>query len=400
MSATQRLILSQPKHKFDSPLNPGRLNIDEKIRSNLFAWRGQFSPQLIESLISCYAESEDVILDPFAGSGTVLYEAALLGHEVHGYELNPAAATLARAYLLLNRTRDEQKEILSTVERLLQGLQPRDPFEVTDLVDCSATNDMRIVMEAFVVFLDLQERAYSPEDIWAKWRSFRRVLDEVCVANGKRITAGIADARRLPVRDATFDFVVTSPPYINVFNYHHNYRGSVEALGWQPLVVAKSEIGANRKFRQNRFLTVAQYCLDMALALAELRRVLKPHGKVLMIVGRESQVQKTSFFNAAIVNRLATTVVGYKNVLTQERVFKNKFGQSIREDLLHLVVSGTKSSNAREIDEGARTVGRDVLVDGLNRVPDERRFFLEEAIASCGDVSVSPYFISERSRTY
>lgn len=52
------------------------LNIDNKTRSNLFAWNGQFSPQFVETLLSHYAQVGDVVVDPFAGSGTTLCEAA------------------------------------------------------------------------------------------------------------------------------------------------------------------------------------------------------------------------------------------------------------------------------------------------------------------------------------
>jgi DNA modification methylase len=100
------------------------------------------------------------------------------------------------------------------------------------------------------------------------------------------------DARLIPLEEGEVDFVITSPPYINVFNYHQKYRRSVEALGWDLLRVAQSEIGANRKHRQNRFLTVIQYCLDMTDVLSELKRVCKEGSRLVMIVGRESNVRK------------------------------------------------------------------------------------------------------------
>src|SRR5947208_12976005 len=101
------------------------------------------------------------------------------------------------------------------------------------------------------------------------------------------------DARRLPIQDGLIGLVITSPPYINVFNYHQQYRASVEALGWDLLEVARSEIGSNRKHRGNRFLTVIQYCLDMTDAILELRRVCTDGARIILVVGRESNVRKT-----------------------------------------------------------------------------------------------------------
>ena len=53
-----------------------RLDIVEKERTSALPWRGQFSPQLIEYLLSKHCKKGDYVLDPFCGSGTVLLEAA------------------------------------------------------------------------------------------------------------------------------------------------------------------------------------------------------------------------------------------------------------------------------------------------------------------------------------
>jgi hypothetical protein len=50
---------------FTRELSPKLLNIEDKNRSNLFAWRGQFSPQLIQYLLDAYCLPGSVVLDPF-----------------------------------------------------------------------------------------------------------------------------------------------------------------------------------------------------------------------------------------------------------------------------------------------------------------------------------------------
>jgi hypothetical protein len=67
------------------------------------------------------------------------------------------------------------------------------------------------------------------------------------------------------------ELIVTSPPYINVFNYHQNHRAILELLGFDLAATsAASELGSNRKNRGNRFRTVIQYALDMEAALESL----------------------------------------------------------------------------------------------------------------------------------
>ena len=111
----------------------------------------------------------------------------------------------------------------------------------------------------------------------------------------------------------------------------------MEMLGWNLLTVAKSEIGANRKHRQNRFLTVIQYALDILDVLKEIHRLIKQDGRVIIVIGRESNIRGVPFKNGTLLANLAVQGAGFKIDLIQERKFKNKFGKIIYEDILHLV---------------------------------------------------------------
>lgn len=95
-------FLQQPVISFNESLSTEILNIEDKKRSNIFSWRGQFSPQLIENLLFYYCPRNSTVLDPFSGSGTVLYEAGCLGLEAFGCEINPAAWILSKTYELMS----------------------------------------------------------------------------------------------------------------------------------------------------------------------------------------------------------------------------------------------------------------------------------------------------------
>jgi hypothetical protein len=169
------------------------------------------------------------------------------------------------------------------------------------------------------------------------------------------------------LRDAEVDLVITSPPYINVFNYHQQYRAPVESLGWDPLHVARSEIGSNRKHRGNRFLTVEQYCLDIADVLNELRRVCAPSSRIIFVVGRESNVRKTAFYNGDIVTKLGVRCAGLTAEARQERVFQNKFGTMIHEDILHF----RHAPHLTTALEPPCQIAMEVLTSALDSAPRE-----------------------------
>src|SRR4051794_36135394 len=96
-------------------ISQDRLNIDDKERSNLFPWSGQFSPQLIEALLNAHAQPHAMVLDPFLGSGTVLCEAGRQSLRCYGSEINPAAYKLSRTYRFINIVQEERKR---TIKRL------------------------------------------------------------------------------------------------------------------------------------------------------------------------------------------------------------------------------------------------------------------------------------------
>ena len=195
----------------------------------------------------------------------------------------------------------------------------------------------------------------------------------------------------MPLQSQSVDFAITSPPYINVFNYHHNYRRSVEVLGWDPLRVARSEIGSNRANRGNRFYTVIQYCIDMANALQELARVLRPDGRAIFILGYESKVLGAPFYNANIIEKIACSSEMFDIVLRQQRVFTNRFGESIREDILNLQRAAYINN-----DQLATTLGRSIAVEALDSalatVSQSNQTLLLHAISRIDEITGTPFF--------
>ena len=348
------------------------LNIEDKSRSNIFTWRGQFSPQLIEVLLDAYCLPDSVVLDPFAGSGTVLLEAATKGLSAFGYEINPSAWAFCKLYEFSNIVPKDREGPLSELRHEIQKEFPIILFREAEIppeqveeriirIAQVVSDKAKIVCNALVVLLDIYNNHITGDLVQARLTALSKLIRQLPYSKAL-IKADLQDARGLPLDNQAVDFVITSPPYINVFNYHQNYRRSVELLGWDLLRVARSEIGSNRANRGNRFLTVVQYCIDMANALQEIARVLKPNGRAVLIVGYESRVLGTPFYNAAMVNSIANEIDMFTTVLHQKRVFTNRFGKVIREDVLNLSRSAYANGNGI-----AEVVGRRVAMEALQR---------------------------------
>jgi DNA modification methylase len=372
-------------------LPSANVNIEEKKRSNFFNWRGQFSPQLIEEILLSYATEHDVVFDPFLGSGTVLFECALLNIEALGSEINPAAIAFAKMYELINHDKNKiikaLEEIDDFVSKYTNSILLCELFE-KDLLDFFNTESSDIkknILMALITGMDFGSKKLDINRIIKVWNTLYETIKNFPVSK-KQLTCYQCDSRKTPLKNDFIDFVVTSPPYINVFNYHQNYRKSVEMTGADILKVAKSEIGANRKFRQNRFLTVVQYCMDMALVFKELYRVCKKDAKIIFIVGRESKIKGTAFKNADLVSSVAI-LCGFTLEGQQERVFLNKFGELIFEEILRFTIV---SNLQDDIIEMSREIGRQALKDSLHYADSKVFTEISEAYEKSKNIIPSP----------
>lgn len=384
--------------EFDKPIPQESLDIVEKTRSNLFAWRGQFSPQLIEVILSSYCLPNSVILDPFAGSGTVLLEAGTLEFEAYGFEINPAAWILSKIYEFINNS--QRKEVLTNIKHLIDRefscITSTNGSYVSDLLDkiSRIRNDMNEeanqIFDALIILLDIANNKITNEFVQSKFVDLASLIENLPFSE-KQIRVGLFDARSLPLKNDQIDFVITSPPYINVFNYHQNYRGSAEILGWDLLKIAKSEIGSNRANRGNRFYTVVQYCLDIAATLSELSRVTKNEARIVFVVGHQSNVLGVPFYNADIIEKIALRANIFHKALRQKRQFKNKFGKVIREDLINFT-NKNKDYDKNIVEQVAREVAFDVLKSGVALVSVKNMKCLEDAIVKVKDISGTPIF--------
>lgn len=396
----------------NNPRLQQQLDIARRSRTSLFPWRGQFSPEFIEFMLGRYAPGGGVVVDPFVGSGTTLFEAARKGLDCIGVEINPAAAIMAGSIGFVNLNRAERLDIIASALTLCERHLPVQYTEGLFVVLNEGQEKVRpnvemglqaiieealkepalynLVANTVLRFMELPVQGAA--DFHRVLRAYTRIIEQLPSSTG-RYQVFHTDARSLPIADHEIDLVVTSPPYINVFNYHQNHRRAMEMLGWDALEVARSEFGSNRKHRSNRFLTVIQYALDMLEALREMRRVLKPEGLAILVVGRESNIRGVPFQNGRIVAALAEGGAGLVLNLRQERKFKNKFGAVICEDILHFVPGGNVSQHA---ELTARNIALHALDEALQRAEGDPHVDIMSAVERISNVQASPIFTQKR----
>lgn len=384
-----------------------RLDVSSKTRSNLFNWRGQFTPEFVEYLLEHFSTSGSTVVDPFSGSGTVLSEASKRDVSAVGFEINPSAYAMSKFWTLSKLRHDERQDLVEEVEGALTttlhaaGSLPvyvdHPDYRVAFASLLQVGKDLfpqlgryeRILLANLLFLSERDKRSYLRDSLMKSFRSVSEAL--LSLPSNQGIDAFLDDARNIGNRiPSKADLILTSPPYINVFNYHQNYRAIVEQLGFDILTVANSEFGSNRKNRGNRFRTVVQYALDIEEAAISMWHALKSDGYLIMVLGRESNVRGVPFFNGKIVREILNGTGGFKELDILERQFVNKFGKTIKEDIL--VFSRQDTGTMRKI---GRSIAKQHLEKALSYATKEVRGDVENALLQSSFILPSPIFSSQ-----
>lgn len=258
-------------------LNRGSVFRDEGLSNADFAtflprhrWylvKEAFSPHLVEAAIRAHACETSLVLDPFSGSGTVALTCAENRVASIGIEVNPFLAFLARAKLLqVSNTRFRegaedaregfrtkspsslesfstfvprrgrrglfQREILRAFDGAWDRSM-REPPKVRDLTRlallgaamdcCNAVRDGKCLRYR----KGRAEHRFTVEEFDAAFRDRVGVIAmdlELLPIRQRSNEIRLGDARDLVRTEEAFNLIVTSPPYLNSFDYTDVYR--------------------------------------------------------------------------------------------------------------------------------------------------------------------------------
>lgn len=225
------------------------------------------------------------VLDPMAGSGTTIAMARLLGHRATGFDTDPLAVLIARAWSVdidEAELRDSATKVVRAARLLARDVTGAEAYpvgadeetrgfvrywfdmtarrhlsalsrsilaitneEVRTLLWCALSR--LIIVKSMGASLAMDVAHSRPHKVYKTapikpLDNFERAAAIVAkhspFANGaKHPPAAVheADVRNLPLRNGSADFVITSPPYLNAIDY---LRGHKLSLVWMGHTVA------------------------------------------------------------------------------------------------------------------------------------------------------------------
>lgn len=265
----------------------------------------RMAPELaLNSLVALPANS--VVLDPMAGSGTVLRQALSLGHTAIGFDMDPLAVLMSRVWtnhFEADVVRAELESILEeaaavdlrsarlawqdeeTLEFIRYWFGDPQRRELTRLADVFARRRSTVRSQTRRSALDILQVALSriivtKEQCASLARDtshsrphrvtlvsdydvvdgFKRSVNQLITrlmsnqaanhAHGQ-VQVALGDARSIELKDRSVDAIMTSPPYLNAIDYMRGHRLSLVWLGYsisELRAIRSSTIGAERSF--------------------------------------------------------------------------------------------------------------------------------------------------------
>lgn len=243
----------------------------------------RMAPSIATAEIGATSKTPLTVLDPMVGSGTTAVLARMAGHRVYGYDLDPLAVLLSRAWVTSGSAdvvRGTAEQAAASAKQTYPHIKARDgyPIGATEETkqftrywfDLTSRRQLRAIAEAIEgvperhrdvlwagvsrmiiaksrgVTLAMDLSHSRPHKVYTTAPA--RPLDEFLSSvehvigaapflypsgarRGKMPAPTIAcgDARAIPKRSGTVDLVVTSPPYLNAIDY---IRCSKFALVW------------------------------------------------------------------------------------------------------------------------------------------------------------------------
>lgn len=299
---------------------------DEDSTAHLHAlhpFPAKFIPQIPRRAIALWTKPGDSVYDPFAGSGTSLLEASLYGRVSVGTDNNAIAVLVSNAKCHLYSQKDlrDLGRFESRLPRDLRkaparpDLVPEDKnfltwFSPAILGRLSALRGLILsesdpvrtlllaVLSSIVVRVSYQDsdtryvRKIRPmdaslvESVFMKnLANARKKLPEVMIPGRAQSKVVQADARRIPfVESGSVSLIVTSPPYLNVYDYHKYHRQRLHLISGDIPFARNLEIGSHDVFTRVN-ATPDAFFVDMDSCFGEWARVLKPGGRCLIVVG-------------------------------------------------------------------------------------------------------------------
>lgn len=290
----------------------------------IYPYRGKISAVDSQQLIM-QLPKKGVLLDPFCGSGTIIYEARKHGLTVVGVDSNPIAVQIAKGKISKfdkNRSIEKIKNIIASIDLNRKMIMPKLAIR---FFHEETANQIMHLKEFYHDFNDYEKAAFlgaicltargcnnyrwsstqigsisknmSNIDFFSKFLMKLKKHAYPVDTNNSRVIEG--DAKKLSeyFEPKSINLVYTSPPYFDALDYTSNYTRIIHYIFENDISILK------KKLIQNYHT----YARDMKLCFEEIKKVTTDDAVIIFVVGDKKKGSKVinggDFFSEIIPER-------------------------------------------------------------------------------------------------
>lgn len=287
----------------------------------------KFTVDLALEYIEKYTKEGDVVYDPFVGSGTTLLASSVLHRKGYGTDINHIAILIAKGKLL----HLSEGEIVSLIN-FIDGFEKTYAEHVKTVIPrtypsinhwfCQASIlVLSLILEEAKVLKSEQEQTFvklvmsaiintvSNQDSDTRYAAIKKpdlTIDKVANIFIKKYRVMLAlmeefnnedrwneqciplllDAKacRTVLGEQSVDLILTSPPYVNTYDYYLYHKHRMNWLGYDVKYCMETEIGSRREFSSLKH-SEDKFSDDLFAIFAACNTVLKSGGKVVLVIG-------------------------------------------------------------------------------------------------------------------
>lgn len=275
---------------------------------SISSYVGRIKPSFAHFLIDIFSDKGDLILDPFAGVGTIPLEADNMGRRSIANDLNPYANLITRAKFD-RRGLDNELEYLNSLKNISGKPNLKEiPNWVREFYHEKTLEEIILIREKLIqdrrdfLFGCLLGIIHGHRPTHLSMRTgyiipyipnpkptaeYREVLPRL-INKAKRMygdeiptktngTVFLGDARKLSLKDKSVDVIISSPPYYHTLDYVHSNRLRL----WFAGISFEDQDKLSKNLIQQR----QSYLTAMKQVGVELNRVLKDDALCIFILG-------------------------------------------------------------------------------------------------------------------
>lgn len=297
----------------------------------------KFIPQIPHRLIEMYTQKkEDIVLDPFCGSGTTLVEAKLMGRPSIGIDTNPLAIMISKSKVNPIKKTELERNLSwldNWKQEELKALHPHEIFfynnrawfredvlgqielilaKIEEIEDAKTRNFLKVALSSILkgvsnARMDRITPTLPKNPIYIDHKHYDRIVDNgrrsinvfsrlssrlrlmqsrlelfLSTASSMKAVACLGDARELEkinsdfLKEGRIKLVVTSPPYWSAFDYEKIHQLSISLLN-------RKRSSLNAEIGGRDFLN------EMGKVYEQISKHLVEGGIFCLIIGRSKR---------------------------------------------------------------------------------------------------------------